>query len=228
MSQRTWISFPKIRRDQFAALTQQATQRGIVDEEIISRILQRRDERERFLLKSLVFQIAVYIALIGAPIENGTIQFFGVPLKAAREVLLFLLGIMNLLAVFNGMTIRVLTDFLDTWQTQKFPVQLRAIGAISYPSIFSAAYWAPPPSLPLKRGPIVKIIVFAMTACPLLAYAALFVAGLVAAAYVAIVAWHQPSLPPILSKSVVVFFVTSYLVNLFYAVVGAIPLPYRK
>jgi hypothetical protein len=228
MPTRVWISYPGIRKAQFEALVRNSAQVGALSDELIKRIVERRDEREKFLLKSLVFQIALYVALIGAPTDNATITLFGFPFKAVREVCLFLLGILNLLAVFNGMTVRVLNDFLETWQAQKFPSQARALGNVAYPSIFSIHYWAPPPSPPITPGIMVRVISLVIAIIPPLTFFLLFLAGLAAAIDVAHEAWHTPTLQPFLSKSVVSFFVASYLINLFYAVSTSVPLPFKK
>ena len=225
MANTIWKSIQSIRREQFASLIPAATQNQVLTADEIDRIVIRRDERERLLVKNLFVQMALYVALVAAPTSEA-IPLFGIPFKAVHEIILFLLIILNLLAVFLGMTINVLNDFIITWQSKKYSQQFQFIGKLAFSSLFSPDYWFPPPSPPLTRGKIGKAAALFSVVVPPLVSLLLFIGGLILTVYAAREVWHSPSLPPPLSKMVVLLFVASYLVNFAYAVIGHAPLPY--
>jgi hypothetical protein len=224
--ERSWISFLSLRRKQFAGLAKILEENEALTD-AVARIIARRDERERFLLKGLAVQIALYVALVAAPLDGGNFTFFGLPFSAAREVLIFLLAVLNFIAAFNGMTVMVLNDFLSAWQAQKFPKQFQVVADLAFPSLMKFDYWSVPPAPPLQRTRFTSCAAAFMILVPFALYLLAFMVGAVATIYLSYKIWTVPLLQPWLSHSIVILFVVSYLTNLTYAILGFVPLPHK-
>ena len=222
-----WRSYPALRQEQFVRFIVNAgAQVGQVDT-IAERILLRRDVYEKLLLKNLIIQIALYVALVVTP-ADGSFLVFGAPFKAVREVMLFLLGLNQILAIFVASIIKLQNEFIAVWQALKFQNQLPAPINLAYASNLVTRSWYPMPPAPLQRTWLVAALSKLMELAPPIMLFAMVPIGFTVGTIICIDVWHHPSVPSVISKATILFYIFSYLLNLAYALADTIPLPYRS
>src|ERR1700730_39486 len=102
-----WLSFPKIRSQLFEEVIRFDKNSTILSDDLVKQIREKRDERERLLLKLTMTQLAIYVALLVAPGDAGIVPVLGLPFKAVREVLLFVLSLINLLTILVASRMKI-------------------------------------------------------------------------------------------------------------------------
>ena len=224
-----WLSFPKIRSQLFEELIRFDKNSTILSDDLVKQIREKRDERERLLLKLTMTQLAIYVALLVAPGDAGIVPVLGLPFKAVREVLLFVLSLINLLTILVASRMKIMNEFLLTYRQIRTPLTYAPIYDLSMGSYFNPYFWFPLPlDRSLRRTRTVSVITKIMLLLPFVFIVLLFLLGVVTWWYIAVEVWKNPTLPLLLSRTAVLLFIITWLSNLLYALADNLPLPYEK